>query len=138
MTSFSLAIEPRAEPRLAACLLLAHAAAAASPWIAHCPPWLAAGASALALVGLGASLARLPGRHCRLQAVAWDAGGWRLRISGRVDWLPAAPRVASRAYAGVVVLQFTAAGRQYGWLLSRNALPDGDFRRLKALIRLAC
>lgn len=138
MTSFSLAIEPRAEPRLAACLLLTHAGAAASPWFAHCPPWLAVAASALAVVGLGASLARLPGRHCRLQAVAWDTGGWRLKLANRDDWLPATPRAASQAYAGVVVLELTAAGRQYGWLLSRNALPAGDFRRLKALIRLAC
>lgn len=138
MTSFSLAIEPQAEPRLAAYLLLAHAGAAASPWIAHCPPWVAAGASGLALAGLWASLARLPGRHCKLQAVAWDAGGWRLRSVGSDKWLPATPTPASRAYSGAVFLELEAAGRKRGWLLSRRALPAGDFRRLKALIRLAC
>jgi hypothetical protein len=138
MTSFSLAIEPRAEPRLAAYLLLAHAGAAASPWIAHCPPWIAAGACSLAVAGLWASLARLPGRHHALQAVAWDAGGWRLRFAGDEVWLPASPTAASRAYAGVVLLELEAAGRSCGWLLSRGALPAGDFRRLKALIRLAC
>lgn len=138
MTSFSLAIEPLAEPRLAAYLLLAHAGAAASPWIAHCPPWVAAAASSLALAGLWASLARLPGRHCKLQAVAWDARGWRLRFAGEGDWLPASPTSASRAYAGIVLLELEAAGRKRGWLLSRSALPAGEFRRLKALIRLAC
>jgi hypothetical protein len=138
MTSFSLAIEPRPEPRLAACLLIAHAGAAASPWLAHCPPWLAAGASTLALAGLFASLARLPGRHCRLQALAWDGAGWRLQLAGGDEWLAAAPTQASRVYAGVVVLEVVAGGRKYGWLLSRGALPAGDFRRLKALIRLAC
>jgi hypothetical protein len=137
MTSFSLAIEPRPEPRLAAYLLIAHAAAAVSPWLAHCPPWLAAGASSLALAGLWASLARLPGRHCRLSALAWDSAGWRLRLAGD-DWLAAVPTKASRGYAGVVVLELLAGGRKYGWLLSRRALPAGDFRRLKALIRLAC
>lgn len=138
MTSFSLAIEPQAEPRLAAYLLLVHAGAAASPWIAHCPPWVAAGASSLAFAGLWASLVRLPGRHCRLQAVAWDASGWRLRFAGEENWLPASPTTASRASAGVVLLELESAGRKHGWLLSRGALPTGDFRRLKVLIRLAC
>lgn len=138
MTSFSLLIEPQAEPRLAAYMLLAHAGAAASPWIAHCPPWVAAAASSLALAGLWASLARLPGRHCKLQTVAWDTRGWRLRFAGGENWLPASPTTASRAYAGVVLLELEAAGRRRGWLLSRGALPAGDFRRLKALIRLAC
>jgi len=138
MTSFCLAIEPRPEPRLAAWLLLAHAAAAAAPWVAHCPAWLAAGASGLALAGLVANLARLPGPHCRLQAVAWRADGWRVRLSGSENWLPAAPTNAARACAGLVVLEVTAAGRKHGWLLSRAALPAGAWRRLKALIRLAC
>ncbi|HEU0224341.1 MAG TPA: hypothetical protein VFR29_02810 [Steroidobacteraceae bacterium] len=138
MTSFSLAIEPRPEPRLAAYLLIAHAGAAASPWLAHCPPWLAAGASVLALAGLWASLARLPGRHCRLRTLAWDGGGWRLRLADGLDWLPASPTRACRVFAGVMVLEVTAGGRRYGWLLSRGALPPGEFRRLKALIRLAC
>lgn len=138
MTSFSLAIEPQAEPRLAACLLLAHAGAAASAWIAHCPPWIAAGASILAFAGLWACLARLPGRHCELQAVAWDARGWCQRFAGDENWHPASLTTASRAYAGVVLLELEAAGRKRGWLLARGALPAGDFRRLKALIRLAC
>lgn len=138
MTSFSLAIEPRPEPRLAAYLLLAHAGAMASPWLAHCPPWLVAAASSLALAGLWASLARLPGRHCRLRALAWEAGAWRVRLAGGDGWQAARPTKSSRAYAGLVVVEVESAGRQYGWLLSRAALPARDFRRLKALIRLAC
>ena len=138
MTSFAIEIEPVADPRLAAILLLGHAGAAAGPWIAHCPPWLAAPASSLALAGLWASLSRVPGTHCPLRAIACDAGGWRARLAGGGDWVPAVPTRAARAYAGLVLVEVLAGGRKCGWLLPRAALPAGAFRRLKALIRLAC
>jgi antitoxin CptB len=77
MTSFAVAIEPAAQPRLAALLLLMHGIAAAGPWIARCPTVPAAALSLLALAGLGWSLARVPGTHCALRGLVLDAGGCR-------------------------------------------------------------
>jgi hypothetical protein len=137
MTSFAVTIDPGPAPRLAAILTLVHAGAAASPWLVHCPPALAVPASLLAVAGLGLSLARVPGPHCRLQAVALDAGNCRVRLSGCDAWQPAEVTRATRAAAGGVALELRVAGRRHGWLLPRAGLPAGAFRRLKALIRLA-
>lgn len=137
MTSFAIAIEPAAQPRLAALLLLTHGCAASSPWIAHCPPMLAAGLSLLALAGLVASLARVPGPHCALQGLQLDPGGCRLRLLGRDRLLPGTIGPGTRATAGLIVLDVLAGGRRIGWLLPRGALPADEFRRLKALIRLS-
>jgi hypothetical protein len=136
MRSFTLAIEPAAEPRLAAWILLLHAAAATSPWLAHCPPVLAVLVSALAAAGFCCNLARVPGSHCRLQALALDDGGCRVRLAGDARWLPAELGSATRAYADCVLLEVRVAGRRQGWLLRRRALSPAMFRRLKARIRL--
>lgn len=138
MTSFALAIEPAPEPRLAAWLLLLHAAAAASPWLAHCPPPLAAALSALAAAGLCCNLARVPGGHCRLQALTIENGGCRVRLTGEAAWRDAELGAATRAYADCVLLDVRVAGRREGWLLRRRALPAEAFRRLKARVRLSC
>jgi len=137
MTSFAIAIEPGAQPRLAAALLLTHGFAAAAPWIAHCPPMLAAGLSLLALAGLLSSLARVPGPHCLLQGLRQDADGCRVRFLGQDGFLPATLGPGTRATAAFIVLEVVADGRRSGWLLPRGALPAGEFRRLKALIRLS-
>lgn len=137
MTSFSVAIEPSAQPRLAALLLLTHGIAAAGPWIARCPPMLAMALSLLALGGLLASLARVPGPHCALQSLALDAGGCRVGLLRPDAVLPGALGPGTRAYAAFIVLDLVADGRRLGWLLPRGALPAADFRRLKALIRLS-
>jgi hypothetical protein len=136
MTSFALAIEPPAEPRLAAWLLLLHAAVAASPWLARCPPPLAALVSALAAAGFCCNLARVPGSHCWLQALALDDGGCRVRLAGDPRWLPAELGGATRAYADCVLIEVRVAGRRRGWLLRRRALAPEAFRRLKVRIRL--
>lgn len=138
MTSFALAIEPAAQPRLAAVLLLTHAFAAASPWIAHCPPLLAACLSLLALAGLLSSLARVPGPHCSLQGLRHDADGCRVRFRGQDGFLPGTLGPRTQATAAFIVLEILADGRRHGWLLPRGALPAGEFRRMKALIRLSC
>lgn len=138
MTSFAITIEPQAEPRLAAVALGAHLLAAASPWLAHCPPAVAITLSLVAFAGLVATIARLPGRHCLLAGFAWDANGCRARLSPRGDWLPVTLGRGNRAYAGLAVLEVVVAGRRLGWLLSRAALPPAEFRRLKARIRLSC
>lgn len=137
MTSFAIAIEPAAQPRLASLLLLTHGFAAAGPWVAHCPPMLAAGLSLLALAGLLPSLARVPGPHCRLQALRQDAHGCRVRFLGQDEVLPATLGPGTRATATFIVLEVIAGGRRSGWLLPRGALPADEFRRLKALIRLS-
>jgi hypothetical protein len=136
MTSFAVAIEPAAQPRLAALFVLVHLFAAASPWIARCPPLLAATTSLLAVAGLMTSLARVPGRHCVLQGLEFDAAGCRIRLARQDAGLPAAVGPGTRVYAALIVLDLVADGRHHGWLLPRRALPDDDFRRLKALIRL--
>jgi hypothetical protein len=136
MTSFAVAIEPAAQPRLAALLLLMHGIAAAGPWIARCPTVPAAALSLLALAGLGWSLARVPGTHCTLRGLVLDAGGCRVRLRPGTEWLPGAIGPGTRAYGACIVLDLVANGRRVGWLLPRTALPADDFRRLKALVRL--
>lgn len=137
MTSFAIAIEPAAQPRLAALLLLTHGFAAASPWIARCPPLLAAGLSLLALAGLLGSLARVPGPHCALQGLQLDPGGCRLRLLGQDRLLPGTIGPGTRATAAIIALDVVADGRRIGWLLPRGALPADEFRRLKVLLRLS-
>ncbi|MGQ0429611.1 MAG: hypothetical protein ACT4UQ_06750 [Gammaproteobacteria bacterium] len=136
MTSFATAIEPLPQRRLAAAALLFHATAAAGPWLAQSPPALATGLSLLALGGLWATLARIPGAHTPLRAVVLDPRACRVRLADG-SWQPATLHRATRAYGPVVLLELSLAGRRRGWLLPRAALAGRDFRRLKALIRLA-
>lgn len=136
MTSFAVAIEPAPQQRLAALLLLTHLFAAASPWIARCPPMLATAMSVLAMAGLLASLARVPGPHCLLRSLTLDADGCRIRLAGQDTVLKASIGPGTRVYAALIVLDLVAGGRRHGWLLPRRTLPTTDFRRLKALIRL--
>lgn len=138
MTSFAVAIEPRAEPRLAALALLFHAAVATSPWIAHCGTSLALALSVLALVSLAATIARTPGPHCRLARFEVDADGCRARLRPGDAELPTTLGPGTRAYSGMVVLDVVVQSRRHGWLLPRSSLPADEFRRLKARIRLAC
>jgi hypothetical protein len=137
MTSFALAIEPGAQPRLAAAACLFHAAAAASPWLAHCPPALAAGLSALAVAAGWMTLAHVPGGTGRLRAVECRPGRCLARLADG-EWQPARLHRGSRAYASLVLLELSLdGGRRTGWLLPRSALAPAAWRRLKALIRLA-
>ena len=138
MTSFALVIEPPAQPRLAAWLVLLHAAAALGPWLARCPAPVAIALTLAALAGCWLNLARVPGRHCLLRAVSLDGSGCRVRLTGETGWRPAALAAGSRAYAGCVLLDLQLNGRRVGWLLPRSALPADSFRRLKARIRLTC
>jgi hypothetical protein len=136
MTSFTLAIEPAPQPRLAAAGCLVHAAAAASPWIAHCPPGVAAVLSALAATACWMTLARVPGAARGLRAVEWRPGRCLAQLAG-AGWRPATLDRRSRAYASLVLLELRVDGRRVGWLLPRRALAPAAWRRLKALIRLA-
>lgn len=138
MTSFALALEPAATPRLAAIAFLAHLGAAASPWLARVAPPLAATLSLIAVVAFAWTLSRIPGRHAALSACEFGSRGWRIRLRGSAAWLPAQLVPASRAYAAIALLELTAGGRRYGWLLPCAAVPPGPFRRLKARIRLSC
>ncbi len=138
MTSFAVAIEPDATPRLAAAALLAHLAAAASPWLARVTPPLATALTLLALTGLALTVSRLPGRHAALSALSIDARGCRVRLRGQRDFLAAELGPGSRAYPCVVLADIRAGGRRFGWLLPAGSLPPGQFRRLKARIRLSC
>lgn len=138
MTSFAIAIEPARQPRLAAAAMLLHLTAAASPWFARATPLLAAALSFVAIAGFVLTLRRVPGRHCPLQALAFDDRGCRARLAGRPAWLQAKVGTGARAYAGVVCVEVMIEGRRLGWLLPRAALARDDFRRLKARIRLTC
>lgn len=137
MTSFAVTIEPAAGPRTAAGIALLHVAAAASPWLARCPPAIAAAASLLALAGFAASIATVPGPHHRLRAVALDAGRCRAWLTGGSGWVAAELTKSTRVAGGWVLLELRVEGRRRGWLLSGSNLPADAFRRLKALIRLA-
>lgn len=138
MTSFAVEIEPSAQPRLAALALMAHLFAAAGPWLMRCPPLLATILSLAAMAGAVATIARIPGPHCRLQRLAADGSGWRGQLAPGADFLPAVLGPGTRAYAALVVVELQVGGRRLGWLLPRGAVPAADFRRLKALIRLSC
>lgn len=138
MTSFAFVIEPGNQPRLAAWLLALHAVLALFPWLARCPAPLAGALTAMAIAGFCLNLARVPGRHCRLQALAVDGGRCRVRLAGRAGWQPAALGAGTRAYRDCVLLDLRAGGRRAGWLLQRGAVPADSFRRLKARVRLSC
>jgi hypothetical protein len=138
MRSRALRLDPVPSPRLAAAALAVHLAAAASPWVARVPVALAVPLSLLALAGLAVTLSRLPGRHHPLAEVAHDGSGWRLRRAGSDSFEPAELSSASRAHAGLVLLELRAARGRHGWLLPRASLPPEAFRRLKARVRLTC
>ncbi|MEX2150802.1 MAG: hypothetical protein WD793_11355 [Steroidobacteraceae bacterium] len=138
MTSFAFVIEPGSQPRLAAGLLLLHAAMALCPWLARCPAPLAGALTALAIVGFCLNLARVPGRHCRLQALAMEGNRCRVLLAGAAGWETATLGAGTRAYRDCVLLDLQVTGRRAGWLLQRGAVPADSFRRLKARIRLSC
>jgi len=137
MTSFAVRIEPRPDARLAAAAFLLHGAAAVLPWVARCPAGMAALLSFVALAGLAHTLGRVPGPHGALRRVVLQRAGWRVRLAGECGDRPAELGRGTRAYAGLVVLDFCVAGRRRGWLLTRRAVPPVAFRHLKARIRLA-
>lgn len=138
MTSFAVRLEPAPAPRLAASVLLFHALAALAPWLARVPAATATFLTALAVAGCALSLARLPGRHCALAGVRHDRHGWRVRLAATPGWLPAELCPASRAYPRLVYIRLRAGRRRVAWLLAPASVPAGNFRRLKARIRLAC
>ena len=138
MRSFAFVIEPAPLPRLAAGLAVLHAAIAGLPWLTRCPAPLAAALTLLTAAGFARGLAQVPGRHCRLQAVAAGSGGWRIRLQGETAWRPATLEKTSRAAAAGVLLELRSGGHRVGWLLPRRALPEAEFRRLKARVRLTC
>ena len=122
---------------MAAALLL-HAAAAAMPWLTRCPPMIAAVLSLLALAALPATLRRLPGRQCRLQGLAYRDAAWRIRLAADASERPAQVGAATRVHAGLIALDLECGRGRLGWLLTRRNLDPGQFRRLKARLRLAC
>jgi hypothetical protein len=138
MKSFAVRLEPGVGPRLAAAVLLLHALSAVAPWIARVPAPLAAALSVIALAALAHSVSRLPGRHCRLAAARYGRRGWQVRLAGTRGWMSAELHGSSRAYQQIVFVAFRADGSRFGWLLSPESLPAAHFRRLKALVRLAC
>jgi uncharacterized membrane protein YhhN len=138
MRSFAFALEPHADPRVAAAALLAHGAASLSPWLAHLDAPVAMVLSILAAAGCVATLRRVPGPYSALAAVAFDSLGCRARLAGALDFAPAEIQTGSRAMAGLVCLEIRTGGRRLGWLLRRGSVPEADFRRLKARIRLTC
>lgn len=138
MTSFAFRLDPAAAPRLAAAVLSFHLFAALAPWLARVPAALGAVLTLTALAGFVQTLFRLPGRHCALAEVRHDGRHWSVRLSGSPGWQPAELCGASRAYSWLVYIRLRASSRRLGWLLPSGSVPEGDFRRLKARIRLAC
>jgi len=138
MKSSVLSIEPRDQPRLAAAALILHLFAAAFPWITRCPPWLGAVLSLVALCGLVATLARVPGPHCPLRGVLCHGDSWRVMLAGHVRDTAAELAPDTRVYAGLIVLSFRVGRRRVGWLLPRDSLEAAQFRQLKARLRMAC
>jgi hypothetical protein len=137
MTSFAIALEPPANPRLAAIACALHLAAAASPWAAHVPAPLAATLTLVALASLASTLAAVPGPHNRILGLAQDGRGWHIRMREGA-WLPAELGPRSRAFGGFAFLDIRSGRRRHAWLVAGNTVPADSFRRLKARIRLTC
>ena len=138
MTSFAVALEPAASPRLACLAVAVHVAAAASPWYARDPGWLAIPLTVAALASLASSLAAVPGPHHPLSALSFDGASCRVRLRGSQSWQPATIGPGSTAFAGVAFLDIRTGGGRLTWLLTRSAAPAGTFRSLKARVRLSC
>ena len=137
MKSFPVDCKPRPDPRLTVAACLLHVAAAATPWLTRCPPMLAASLTLLALAALPMTLGRLPGRHCRLQSLAYRGAAWRVRLAGDACERPACVGPGTRVHAGLIALDLASAGGRLGWLLTRETMDSSQFRRLKARLRLA-
>ena len=138
MTSFAVDLEPAASPRLAFLAIAVHVAAAASPWVARVPDWLAIALTMASLAGLASTLAAVPGPHHRMSALRIDAAGCRVRLRGSQCWQPATIGPGSTALAEIAFLEIRSEGRRLTWLLTRPAVPAGSFRGLKARLRLSC
>ena len=138
MTSFAVDLEPAASPRLAFVALAVHVAAAASPWVAHVPGGLAIALTMASLAGLASTLAAVPGPHHRMSALRIDASGCRVRLRGTQSWQRATIAPGSTALADIAFLDIRCEGRRLTWLLTRQAVPAGSFRGLKARLRLSC
>ena len=137
MTSFPVDCEPRPDRRLWAAACLLHVTAAAMPWLTRCPPMIAAALSLLALAALPATLRRLPGRRCGLQGLAYRGAAWRVRLAADACERPARVGAATRVHAGLIAFDVECGRGRVGWLLTRRNLDPGQFRRLKARLRLA-
>jgi hypothetical protein len=138
MTSFDVALEPAPSPRLAALAVAAHLCAAAMPWMARMPGWLAAFLSLVALACSAASLAAVPGRHHRVAALRLDRAGCRIRLRDSAAWHGAELGPGSRVTAGFLYLELRAGKSRHAWLITRAEAPPAAFRRLKARVRLTC
>jgi len=138
MTSFPVEVEPRPEPRVATAALLLHLSAAALPWVTRCPAWFAASLSVLAIAGFVATLARLPGPHCRLQGFEFRSGAWRAKLACDSIDMPVRVGRGTRVYAGLIALDLSTERGRLGWLLTREAMDVSQFRRLKVRLRLSC
>lgn len=138
MKSFAVRIEPAAQPRLAAAVLFLYLAAAALPWLARCPPGLAAPLSVAALIGLAATLSGVPGPHCRLRRLVLGRAGCRIWLASGAGPVAAKPGTGCRVYSALIAIELQSEAGRLRWLLPRGALPPPEFRRLKARLRLAC
>ncbi len=94
--------------------------------------------SLLAIAALAATIGRLPGRHCRLQCLSYRGDAWRVRLAGEACERPARVGSGTRVYADLIALDLATGQGRRGWLLTREAVESGQFRRLKARLRLAC
>jgi len=123
---------------MAAAVLLLHIAAATLPWLTRCTWALALLLSVLALAGLPASLAAVPGPHGRLRRVRCIGGHWQLWLRGSQTPVEAHPGPGSRVFADWVLLDLSGTAGRHRWLLRRDMVAPAAFRRLKARLRLAC
>lgn len=138
MNSSLIELEPEPCPRLAAAVLVLHVAAAALPWVTRCDWPVGLLLSVLALAGLPASLAAVPGPHCRLRRAQCRGGQWQVWLQGGGAPAPASPGPGSRVFADWVVLEFRSSAGRHRWFLLRRMVTPADFRRLKVRLRLAC
>jgi len=126
--------EPSACPGLRLAVIVVHLLVAMVPWAAGSAVVVALPLSLLALAGLPAGLAAIPGRDCRVAGIAWDGSGWTVRTVTGVVW-PTAILAGSRVFQHVVFCRLSLQGRPCDWVLPRSAFSATDFRRLKAAVR---
>lgn len=128
-----------AEPRACAAWLVGavalHLAAAAVPWAAGCSAAWAAALSLLALAGLPATLASIPGGFARIRVLRLERGRLTVQLRDGRE-LEAAMSASSLALRHAVLLRLAWEGGAGSWWLPRAAVPAPVFRRLKAVVRL--
>lgn len=117
--------------RLAAGMSVLLLAAAGLPWLGGVPAAAATLLSLLAVAALPSAWRGVPGPWCAVRGLGGGPEQLLLLPSGD----PAKPGRGTRVLPGLVLLAVEARGQRRALWIPRSAMPEGDFRRLKVVLR---